>query len=137
MSIVQTEWWCLELPDEWSADMEDDCVTISDCDSVGSIDITVVRKDSGNVSEEELRDFSSDLLDAGERPNEVVVNEASGLLFAYDEEGHAWREWYLRKGPVLVYITYNSELENKGLDDAIVDEILGTLVILENISPDA
>lgn len=51
MAIVQTQWWCLELPDEWSAEMEDDCVTIADCDGVGEIDITVVRKADSHVDD--------------------------------------------------------------------------------------
>ena len=59
MSMVQTEWWCLELPDEWSAEMEDDCVTISDCDGVSEIDITVVRKDGGDVDESDLKQFET------------------------------------------------------------------------------
>ena len=133
MSIVQTEWWCLELPDEWQAEMDDDCVTITDCDGVGSIDVTVVKKPEGLVSPKDLLSFASELVDNGLSGQSVSlgVDAAEGLLFHYDEEGVAWREWYLAKGSLLIYITYNTDFDNKSLDDAIVDEILTTLIVLD------
>ena len=131
MSMVQTEWWCLELPDEWSADMEDDCVTISDCDGVSEIDITVVRKEDGDVDQDDLNQFAEDLIAKGLTAEPVNAGLASGLLFSYDDEDGAWREWYLGCHSLLIYITYNTEMEHKGLDDAMVDDILSTLVVLE------
>ena len=137
MSILQTEWWCLELPDEWSAEMEDDCVTISDCDGVGEIDITVVKKADGEVNDNDLKDFSEDLIEQGWQGQVVEVGAAEGLYFLYDDSDGAWREWYLGAGSLLIYITYNTLMEHKTLDDAIVDEILDTLVVLEEMNEDA
>ena len=48
----------LELPDEWTAEMDDDSVTIADCDRVSEVDITVIRKQSGQVNEGDLDEFS-------------------------------------------------------------------------------
>lgn len=131
MSLVQTEWWCLELPDEWSAEMEDDCVTISDYDGVSEIDITVVRKEDGDVDQDDLKQFAEDLIADGLEGEAVSAGLASGLLFSYDDEDGAWREWYLGCDSLLIYITYNTEMKHKGLDDAMVDDILSTLVVLE------
>jgi hypothetical protein len=45
------------------------------------------------------------------------------------EEDETWvREWYLSHQSVLLYVTYNCEREDAGMDDAAVAEILGTLV---------
>ena len=44
MQIVQTDSWCLQIPDEWSAEIEDGVVVIFDCDGVSEINITIVRK---------------------------------------------------------------------------------------------
>ncbi len=137
MSILQTEWWCLELPDEWSAEMEDDCVTISDCDGVGEIDITVVKKADGEVNDNDLKDFAEDLIEQGLQGQLVEVGAAEGLYFFYDDSDGAWREWYLGAGSLLIYITYNTLMEHKSLDDAIVDEILDTLIVLEEIDEQA
>lgn len=131
MSMVQTEWWCLELPDEWSAEMEEECVTISDCDGVGEINITVVRKSEGDVNTDDLKQFAEELVSQGLRGEPVAAGTAQGLLFDYDDSDGAWREWYLGSHSLLIYITYNTDPEHKGLDDAIVDEIISTLVVLQ------
>lgn len=141
MSIVQTQWWCLELPDEWSAEMEDDSVIIADHDGVGEITISVVKKNDGSVQREDLRDFAEELIDQGEQSqriefgsvNDSAVSPPSGLLFAYDDQEGAWREWYLGCGALLIYITYNCDIEHRLLDDAIVDEILSTLLVLHGV----
>lgn len=142
MSIVQTHWWCLELPDEWSAEMEEDSVIISDRDGVGEITISVVSKSDGSVQVEDLRDFAEELIEQGEQGqrielgsvNDPDISPPSGLLFAYDDSEGAWREWYLGCGALLIYITYNCDIEHRLLDDAIVDEILSTLIVLQEIS---
>lgn len=131
MSMVQTEWWCLELPDEWSAEMEEECVTISDCDGVGEINITVVRKSGGDVDSDDLTQFAEDLVSQGIPGKSVQAGTAEGLLYEYDDSDGAWREWYLGAHSLLIYITYNTDAEHKGLDDAIVDEIIATLVVLQ------
>ena len=131
MAIVQTQWWCLELPDEWSAEMEDDCVTIADCDGVGEIDITVVRKAYSHVDDSDLAQFAEQLVEQGIASRAVEVGVTRGLLFEYQDDEGDWREWYLARGPLLIYITYHTDTEHSGLDNAIVDEILATLVVLE------
>ena len=80
MSIVQTQWWCLELPDEWTAEMDDDSVTIADCDRVSEVDITVIRKQSGQVNEGDLDEFAGDLRAQGLTGETVALNAAQGLL---------------------------------------------------------
>jgi len=138
MSIVQTEWWCLELPQEWQAEMADDCVSISDCDEISFLDISAIKKQGASVAEEDLLDLSDDLLQQKIPYQSVTVASLRGISFVYDDrdEGVAWREWYLAQDDLLLYITYNTDLENKGLDDAVVDEILATLLVLPD-TPDA
>ena len=132
MSIVQTQWWCLELPDEWTAEMDDDSVTIADCDRVSEVDITVIREQSGQVNEGDLDEFAEDLLAQGLTGEAVALNAAQGLLFQYDDEDGAWREWYLAAESLMIYITHNTAIEDKGLDNAVVDDILSTLVTLDD-----
>lgn len=131
MSIVQTEWWCIELPDEWSAEMDDDCVSITDCDNVGTIDVSAIRKEEGLVSEQDLKDLAEELIADGFEFQRVTIAGSKGLLFSYQEEDVAWREWYLAHDSLVLYATYNTEVEHSGLDDAMVDEILSTLVFLD------
>ena len=44
----------LRVAEEWTAKMDDDSVTIADCDRVSEVDITVIRKQSGQVNEGDL-----------------------------------------------------------------------------------
>ena len=132
MSIVQTQWWCLELPDEWTAEMDDDSVTIADCDRVSEVDITVIRKQSGQVNEGDLDEFAGDLRARGLTGEAVALNAAQVLLFQYDDEDGAWRERYLAAESLMIYIIHNSAIDDKGLDNAVVDDILSTLVTLDD-----
>lgn len=129
VNMVQTEWWCLELPPEWQASCEDDCVTIEDQDGVGAIDISAMCKEGSDVELADLGEFCADLLEAGHKPAVLTVGNGNGWYFAYVDGEDWWREWYLIVGPVVVYITYNTALENRDMDTAAVDEILSTLVI--------
>ena len=59
----------------------------------------------------------------------VRVGDFSGIQGAFTEDDAAIREWYVANGAMLLYITYSCDRENSGLDDAAVDEILGTLAV--------
>ena len=50
-----------------------------------------------------------------------------GVVTDYTDGEDALREWYLACGPLLLFITYCCDCENRGLDEAAVDEILATL----------
>jgi hypothetical protein len=53
----------------------------------------------------------------------------NGYYYSYQDDGDALREWYLRGDDLLLLITYSCDLENAGMDDSAVDEILSTLFI--------
>lgn len=53
----------------------------------------------------------------------------SGVSGRYSEDGAAVREWYLGSDSLLLYVTYVCNEDDAGLDDASVDELLGTLVV--------
>lgn len=127
MPTVATESWTLELPEEWSAEHEDDAVVIEDEDGVSCLEISALVVESGTVDDEDLAEFSRDLLDEGLRPQPVRIGGWSGRLFEHDDGEFHWREWFLRQGAHFVYAGYHCLLENAGMDDAPVAEILATL----------
>jgi hypothetical protein len=131
MPFVETQWWAIEIPDEWNAQYSEDCVTVSDCDGIGSIDISALKKQQGIINDEDLREFADDLLVKQLIPQLVEHNGLSGFYFEYLEDGLAWREWYLAVNELFIYITYNSESENKNFDVAVVDQILETLTLID------
>ncbi len=127
MPIVSTESWSLELPDEWSAEHDDEVVVIEDEDGVSCLEVSALVLDEGEVAEEDLEEFSRDLLEAGVTAQAVRIGSWQGRLFEHDDaEGH-WREWFLRQGAHFVYAGYHCLPEHSGMDDAAVAEILATL----------
>ena len=129
MNILETDHWCMMLPEEWHAENDDDVIRIVDRDDVGEIQITTLHKQSGRVDASDVASMSSD-----ESPEVDVWHQAragafEGVTGSYHEDGAAIREWYLGSESLLLYITYVCAAEDQGLDDASVDELLATLVI--------
>ena len=127
---VGTEWWQLELPDEWDVEDDGESLMISDDDGVGSLEISTLKCEGGEVGADDLAAFAEDLLAAKVPHLEVEVGPLSGWLFAYEDEGCWCREWYLAAGDLFVYVTYECDLENRGMDDDVVDEILDGLELI-------
>ena len=129
MRVVESQWWIIELPEEWEADQDEDTILISDEDGVGEIAITTLEKESGLVDETELQDYMNDVVEQFSPAELAQVAELDGYYIAYKEDGDAVREWYLRYDNLLVLITYSCDDDNAGMDDGAVNEILETLFI--------
>lgn len=130
MRVVETEWWILALPEEWRAERDEETVIISDEDGVGEIAITTLCKQDGeSVTREELLDYSADVAGQHGHGQEATIGEVSGFYYCYRDGDEAVREWYLRHGSLLLLVTYSCAVDNAGMDDAAVDDILATLSI--------
>ncbi|MGK0498811.1 MAG: hypothetical protein ACJAYG_000442 [Oceanicoccus sp.] len=129
MRAVETEWWIIELPDEWQAEQDDETILISDEDGVSEIAITTLVKEDGEISDMDLLEYSADVTKQFGAGQSIALADLSGYYFSFVEDGDAVREWYLGCDNLLLLITYSCELENKAMDDSAVDEILGTIFI--------
>ncbi|MDP5071515.1 MAG: hypothetical protein NWQ45_11505 [Congregibacter sp.] len=123
MRVLEAGDWGLLLPEEWQAEQEDDVIIIGDRDGVGCIEISELHKEAGDFHAQDLGEFVTDV-SAWES---VRCGSFQGIGASLIEEGAAIREWYLYAGTLLLYVTYSCDLDNQGLDDAAVDEILETL----------
>ena len=47
MNIIETDYWCLMLPAEWSAEQSEDVVLITDQDGIGELAVTTLVRESG------------------------------------------------------------------------------------------
>ncbi len=131
MSVVESQWWIIDLPEEWEASQDDEMIVISDQDGVGEIAITTLEKEQGQVSKQELQQFSEEIEQQYGPGSAVSIGELEGSYFSYREEGDALREWYLCYDRLMVLITYICAEDNAGMDDAAVNEILETIFIKE------
>tara|TARA_Y100000385_G_scaffold180071_1_gene185971 strand:+ start:914 stop:1333 length:420 start_codon:yes stop_codon:yes gene_type:complete len=137
MNIVETEYWCLMLPLEWSAQEEDGVISITDQDGIGELALTTLVREPG-----ELGANTEDALTALVALESPEVKEwaparfgaFTGLAGRFQDDETQIREWYLGYGEALLYITYICDLEDAGMDDAAIEEILGTLVVGDALS---
>lgn len=127
--VLETEWWSLLLPPEWLAEEDEDgAVVIGDRDGVGCIEMTELRHPEGRFTRQETRGFAEE---QGVNPkwNDCALGALQGVQRSLREDGVALREWCVASGPLLLYITYSCDESNAGMDDAAVDDILGTLAV--------
>ena len=129
MRALETQWWIIELPEEWDAEQDDETIIVSDEDGVSEIAITSMQKEDGQVDAEELKWYCKDIEKQYGDLSPVSVAELDGFYIRYQEQEDALREWYLKCDNLLVLITHSCDLENAGMDDAAVDQILSTLFI--------
>ncbi|MBL6813512.1 MAG: hypothetical protein ISQ66_08250, partial [Luminiphilus sp.] len=58
MNIVETDYWCLMLPPEWSAEEEDGSVLITDQDGIGELAITTLVREPEDGPETTLSEIA-------------------------------------------------------------------------------
>ena len=129
MNVVESEWWIIDLPPEWDAEQDEDTIIISDEDGVGELAITTLEKENALVSDEELRSFAQEVVDEFGEGYPIKIGELEGYYFNYNDGDDAIRDWYLRTNSLLLLLTYSCALDNKGMDDSAIDEIISTLFI--------
>lgn len=131
MNVLETEWWTLVLPPEWWADSEDESILVGDRDEVGCIEVSTLHKEEGDFTQDNLEEIAREGSDTGLSWQAVAVGDYNGITAQFVEEDAAIREWYVANGAVMLFITYSCDLDNQGMDNAAVDEILDTLLAVQ------
>ena len=131
MNVLETEWWTMALPPEWWAEAEEDTILVGDRDEVGCIEFSCLHKEEGSFDMAELQSIARSEPELELQWQQVELGEFSGVMSAFSEEGAAIREWYVANGSRLLFITYSCDEENGGMDDAAVNELLDTLMVVE------
>jgi hypothetical protein len=126
MSEVRGTGWSLELASPWQARDDGDCVSIVHPDCLGVLQVSAACKNT-MVTDDDLADLAADHLDAGARAIPTALGDFTGLAIRYGVDGTHWRQWFLRHGPVALLVTYNCAEADRGLEDADVDRMLGSL----------
>jgi hypothetical protein len=127
MNVLETEWWTMALPPEWWADSEEDSILVGDRDEVGCIEISTLHKQEDMSNGAEVLGIAADESTGEANWQKVRLGDFTGVARNFVEEGAAIREWYLANGAMLLFITYSCDEENRGMDDAAVDQLLDTL----------
>lgn len=126
MKVLEAGDWSLLLPAEWSAERDGDVILVGDDDGVGCLEISALHKAPDSYEGDE-DDTPGALLDDALSWSPVTCGSFRGHYASFKEDGAALREWVISSGDLLLYLTYSCDLENQGMDDAAVDEMLDTL----------
>ena len=130
MNILETDWWTMALPPEWWAELEEESVLVGDRDEVGCLEFTTMHKESGQFDAAEIKGIAESESEQPQDWKSVTLGDFNGVVSAFVEEGAAIREWYIANDSQLLYISYSCEEDNRGMDDAAVNEILDTLMVV-------
>lgn len=76
----------------------------------------------------DLREFAAQHLEAGAKPRPTEARDFVGFEICYAEEERVWRQWYLRNGRQMLFVTYNFGLESRGVEDGRVGAALAPLL---------
>jgi hypothetical protein len=126
MHTVETDWWLLDLPEEWQAEQDDETIVITDEDGVGVLEITSLEPEEGD-QRVDLQELAKQLVPEGLAGSAARLGDFDGLYFQYQEEGDAVREWVLQCDNRVLLVSYSCDLDDAGMDDSFVDEVLDTL----------
>jgi hypothetical protein len=129
MNTLETQWWLMDIPPEWETEQDDELIVVSDEDGVGEIAITTLVKEDGNVDDQQLRQLAADTEALAGAPKVVECGDFHGYCYSFKEDNEAVREWYLGLDNTVLLVTYCCDLDNAGMDDGAVDDILSTLLL--------
>ena len=122
-----TEWWSVQLPADWSSEEHSECVALFADSGIGALQISAARNNNGPATDDDLRDFAKEHLDAGALIKPVKCGTFTGFYFHYSIDDTYHRQWWLRCDDTVVLTTYTCDLNQKGQEDTVVDDILSTL----------
>jgi hypothetical protein len=127
MNRFNSRWWSVELPDDWSTEQDNTCTSMFSKTGVGALQLSAARNSNAPTTDDDLRDFAKEHLDAGAPIKPVACGAFTGFYLHYSMEDVYQRQWWLRCDDTVVLATYTSNLEHKGKEDAVVDGIMNTL----------
>jgi hypothetical protein len=131
MRVLETNWWSISLPDEWIAERDEDAIIIFDEDEVGTIQITDLKREDGDASQEDLLALAEDLVDQNLSYKPASMGDFVGIRFEYEEEDVFVIEWFLRCEDIVLLVSYDCDIDNKAMDVGMVEDILDTLEFVE------
>jgi hypothetical protein len=125
MARFGRETWSLLLPDGWRAWHDDECATLVADDGIGVLQISAAFKDC-DVLDSDLRDFAAEHLGTGAiKPTRA--GDFVGFETAFRDGDRLCRLWYLRNRRQMLFVTYNSGMESRSVEDAALQDILASL----------
>jgi len=59
----------------------------------------------------------------------IAKAHVSGVTTEFEDQKRYWREWWLKGGATLVYVTYNVSLASKDRETEPIEQMIGSIAI--------
>jgi hypothetical protein len=120
--------WSIQPPKGWEHEAEDALDTFADPDGAGALQISSMTKSSGDVTDADLVESIEDMKLA----DVARATTAHGPFVGYTlreehDDGQAGQYWFLRAGPLLLFVTYFCAKDDVGREAAAVKKALDSL----------
>jgi hypothetical protein len=126
MPEFASAYWKVSVPTGWVARNDPKCATFTRPGGPGALQVSAARKD-GEVTDDDLNDFASEHLGNGAKTKPVTLGDFTGFTFQYRDDENYWRQWFVRRGPLAVFLTYNCPVASYAEESAAVEAIITTL----------
>src|ERR1051325_7728488 len=114
--VFRSAWWSVHLPDDWQSSEEPECVTLYRSQRRGSLQISAARKQEETVTDRDLQNFAEELIDSNLALEKVSYSTFSGFSVSYSRDARFWKEWWLRSGTLMLYLTYVVALGDQDIE---------------------
>ncbi|HUH36486.1 MAG TPA: hypothetical protein VL027_00925 [Spongiibacteraceae bacterium] len=126
-SVLETDWWVVDIPPEWIVEQEDDSVLIGDADGVGVIEISTLLAESADTGGPDTEALFSQLSPVPGRATQLAG--LPGLYATFEDDDQHVRQWCVGNSKLVLVVSYCCDPDDAGMDDSAVDAILDTLSI--------
>lgn len=120
----ESEWWTVDLPVNWMASQVNQCTTLRATPPIGVLQISAARNSAGPVQDSDLREFAIERLGPTVRLSRATYKFVLGFAAEHEDQSLFWREWWLRSGQTMLYVTYNVILKHKNSELLALEAIL-------------
>jgi len=128
--VYQSSWWSMKLQAGWAAHENADCVSFSADPLGGVLQVSAIRKPDGSVTLQDLQNFASDSRAGIKNLQHFELSEISGIASEYVREERYWREWWLKRGSTVIYLTYNVAAAAREAEADAIDKMISSVTIL-------
>lgn len=117
--------WSLDLPEGWQVEDEEECTLIYHPEGVGAFQVSAFHKEGGDISDEDLVDFAegADILP-------VEFEHLEGYENIEVEDDAYISNWWLRKGPDFIFVTYACDKDDQEVEAKNVEQMMQSLQII-------
>jgi hypothetical protein len=102
-------WWAVILPEGWRGHHDEECFTMECVRCKGALQISAYRQERSVVTEADLREFARQQRKGSAQLRRCRFGAFGGFGASSRANGTYWREWWLRAGHVMLYVTFNDE----------------------------